>query len=482
MQPFFIAPTEALLIGLCLEEYLFLKKHVENLPFLMSMRCRVSPFIPDMRSVTAGRIDTSEVPSDVEWLLVESSKKYGRSPTNPHCTYFLDSEGACKIRLDESRRSLVWLLAEYLGNALGMSKEYRAFLNAHHQSDADFAKIYFDFELAKAAVQGVYSDCVGREDDPEAIEQHLGELARFNEFGGLLELGRQFGRLLGCIRCYEYEMPAREFAPMLLSAVAVFCQSGRFPDNPILSSALKSLLEVFEKELSRYSIDWKLAEWALDEGFGFPGNEIEMRRTLERIELDSDTVSTNTPDDNTSHGSFVVQELRRQQFDRAWMLFWTAFGQILGSVRETDETSLREDAARASPRAIEFRATDSLDRIRDLIHDAERELNSPADMPSVPERNVGQLVKCIEPLMRKLWPRMSASWKTAELLHWKLQSPAVTEYRFASTAIGLWKSYRHDAVHKFDEFECSFEEARFVLAGIRMLYRIASSTTGIDDR
>jgi len=51
----------------------------------------------------------------------------------------------------------------------------------------------------------------------------------------------------------------------------------------------------------------------------------------------------------------------------------------------------------------------------------------------------------------------------------------ILEYRLGSTAMSLYKAYRVPAEHKMDTFRCTYQEARYFVAGIRVLLDLSDA-------
>jgi hypothetical protein len=105
-------------------------------------------------------------------------------------------------------------------------------------------------------------------------------------------------------------------------------------------------------------------------------------------------------------------------------------------------------------------------------------LNSSTDI--TPEEVVERLGPVIESLAKRVWPQdfMPSAGYTGQKggfvtvlrnrsgEHWR---NTTFDQKFAAIALALCKQYRNPAQHGLGTFKCSFEEARFFLAGIRAL-------------
>ena len=93
----------------------------------------------------------------------------------------------------------------------------------------------------------------------------------------------------------------------------------------------------------------------------------------------------------------------------------------------------------------------------------------------------------LEPLARRMWPNqfskkvpnrygkllpLGLSQVLCDVLRDK-SAKRIDDRRFAATCLSVYDYYRCPASHDLDSFQCSFEEARYVLAVIRMLLTLS---------
>jgi hypothetical protein len=472
MMPFTITPTDALLVGLCLEEYLCLREQAADWSFLCTLRERLEPFIPDLKHVVGRACDESDLPHDIEWKS-DDGDEFGTSPTSPNALFVRNERGLFRRQLDDSRHNQARLLLFYLDTAVGVSAPFRRLITSQQDININFSELLEAYQAARSSAGEGYSDADGSTDDPSGIEQRLADLAHYNEVADVFELGRHFGGVCGSIRLCECGFPPKAFLARFLKAVTSLFATNVVQKNSIPLSAIKRLLDLFEPVLQN-SVAWKLSSRVTLEGW-MPETEDEVKQAVEQIQA-QDTV----PSAAGSGGE------RHHRFQAAWMAFWVAFGDVLGSLSDADDCVLKVEYALAVPRAFVIPGNASVDRIRDLIQHAEADLNAPADVPSLPERNVAMLVQCLEPLTRRIWAAEFA--KTLYRRNGETYSPGLRsvlnyvlrtgnsstpEHRFAKTSLSLYDSYRCQASHDLDSFQCSLEEARYVLSAIRMLLKLS---------
>lgn len=471
-QPFTIAPSEALLIGLCCEEYRRLREHFPDWSFLETVRTRLEPFIPDLKQFTSQPITASEVPTDINWTQ-DDEDEFGTSPAYPNCLFVKNERGMFRRTLDASRHNLEWLLLFYLDPAIGMSSAYRLWLQGWREFATDRTQVLVDYEKAVATAGPQYRDAFGSDDNAPEIERLLNELMQFNELTDVFRLGRDFGCLCATLRLYEIGCSRVTFVVPFLKATGQLFQANAVQRGTACFSAIKSLIGLFEDELA-ISSAWQTVERCVQEGW-MPKSQEELETVLQEIE------SASAPPLMTR-----TDVEKQNRFHLAWMEYWVAFGEVLGSLRDADESVLRVEYSLPVPREFKIHSSDSIEIVREIICHSEAELNKPADSPNMPRRIVANLGPCLETLARRIWPQefnrkakdrygnFRSPGLVSVLVSIRKQSNELTdEHRFAASSLNIYDLYRCAASHDLDSFQCSFEEARYVLAAIRMLLTLS---------
>jgi len=119
MSMFIISPSESLLIGLCLEEYLQARDDYPLTSFLRLVPERLRPFVPSMQ-VVERPVAEEDLPADIEWreLLGEAS---GFCPSSRETFCRKDSGKIVHVSRDRSRKSLIDLLVHLVYDHVGKS-------------------------------------------------------------------------------------------------------------------------------------------------------------------------------------------------------------------------------------------------------------------------------------------------------------------------------------------------------------------------
>ena len=268
-EPFFLTPGETVLLGLCLEEYVILRTEIENWPFHACLKQRVDPFIPDLRYTRGGRIDPTSVPKDVKWIKGEG-EECGTSAQYPNTVFVRNERGVFRQHTDMSRRNLVVLLLLYLDDAVGLSPPYREFIEGQGHIGIAWNELHEKYQRAMQDAGDNYHDSDGAADDPSRIERLVMELASFNQTESLLSLGRDFGRLVGGIRLFQWKWSLQVVVPLILRGTMNLHQTELVRKSSFCLSALTHLSEcLFGDELGQ-SVFWQLSGIISVEGWKPP--------------------------------------------------------------------------------------------------------------------------------------------------------------------------------------------------------------------
>jgi hypothetical protein len=151
-----------------------------------------------------------------------------------------------------------------------------------------------------------------------------------------------------------------------------------------------------------------------------------------------------------------------------------ALGELLGTLKDADVEVQEKDIRSATPRMFPLSRDAPAERVRGQVYLIERELNDRTASGMLPENAVAMLGAAPEALAKQLWPDTFAAAGprdgVMQILAEKARlSSDENTRKFAQNALHLYKTYRNPAVHNLATYECSWEEARFFLNGIRVL-------------
>jgi len=448
MDHFFVSPVESLLLGFAWGEYLHDKKRPQEaeIRFLGQVADRLSPFLPDFRQDRTVVVSEDDLPQDIEWLsLPDSTTEKGFSPTSPDRVYCRHAEQVihsddgsefvlCKIT-DSSRKTLMDLVASYLGDLVATVPADHVALNLGERDDSN--KVVH--ELIKG-LQEDWTEAVphyatsDKEDNVDGIDKALNELIAYNECSDYFSTGKYLGTLLA--RCWS-EAPEDQFTDDVGFA--------EFTD------VLEKFLEM--KLMRRDSISTKALRHFARSAKGFRG----------RVSSDL------APDFLPAMNSAFLKSIQHHRLVHA---LWIALGEMCSLLDDVERVARGQEWEGIRPRTFRDLFDQSGDKVRQAIADAERSLNETSGDSDLPQRIVSSLAPAIEAIVRRTFV-FSDSGHTARemmaLLSNKLHQGSVSERKFASVAIGLHTQYRNAATHEYERFSCSFEEARYFVAGLRVL-------------
>lgn len=512
-----ISPSEALLLGLCVGEYACYQKEPVSPPrryFLDVFKLRIEPQIPTFCAIDVGPLDFHQLPDDVDWGSEGNSLGFARSA--PNCIYVRAEGEFYYQRAVCPRRSLSdWIVAAlspYLSFGLG---DYSVVGRDEQQFGPRLQQLW---ELVST---GRPLERIGGE-VPDSIYRVIESIVHHNECQHVYDIGRRFGRLVYAIEDFEHfvwnleeakqyiigdlaqaEFESREAAAEhaaeaqwkawldeQLQSRALMSAEARLGTEEAFKEEVKRIREViYQEHLEPLGDPDLLNSWEPGAEFR-PVREAAVREAAQEL-VDGDLVkqchhanvllrsllaAENSPRFDTTDepdlNNFLTAQLRTiPQVAYARMSVWLAFGEVLGVLRDADLDIRARDAEAMASRAFKLHPADSPDAVLQRLVKVEAELN--ADVDAIPEDLIARLAPSIDALAKRVWPQdfMPPGFRgeLAAVFHGRLNSPNNLDRRFASIALSLHKAYRNPAHHQMDDFRCSFEEARFFLAGVRTL-------------
>lgn len=167
-----------------------------------------------------------------------------------------------------------------------------------------------------------------------------------------------------------------------------------------------------------------------------------------------------------------------ERWSHASAAAWLAFGDVVGVLREVDRATLGKDRSLPSLRAFQLRADSSSDAVRAAICLAERELADERNPDHQPKNIVASISHGIEALTKRLWAKDFPTDRDGRrglltVLSEKQRSEDALEARFGAVARTLYITYRNPICHDFDAYNCTWADARFFVAGMRLLFDIS---------
>ena len=477
MQPFFVSPTESLLIGLCLGGYLQRKEYGVDVHFLDVVESWLKPFVPAFNKTRRFAITAEEIPEDVE-LSGESDDSHGRSPTHPNMIFGIGPAGAFCVVFDCDRKSLLDLLNAFLGKHIVRAPIDGLLYPAVEKRGLPQVWMEVQATIREACEKGDITVVTGRcgEENGEAIAHRLEELIQFNECGDTFSVGRGFGRAVTMFEDFAERLTRLEQSHVLGLDRCDGLEAGIGPEDlgfDIEDSECQSELDVIlhRAELAVYpTILQDLVVSSLVK------RSMYAERCLADCSLPPLAWSWQNDVFETNHDAAI------QHVNRSRMKLWLAFGELLGFLRDADSLARSAEWTSAAPRSFRELFDASGDKVRNAIRDAELVLSTDTS-ENVAAKTVGMLANGIEALAKRIWSIQSSSSQQTQTLMQELmskrQSGSEDEQRFASIAITLYKSYRNPVVHEFDKFQCSVNEARFFVLGMRTLLELSDRILAI---
>lgn len=492
MEPFFVSPSEAVLLGYCTGLYM-LPEWPQASYFLDVVNEWLTPLIPSLHNVSRKEIPAEDLPNDVVWD-GSSAHRSGISPRYPNTIYFhlIHEEKFFVEKVDTTRRSLIELLASYLGDLIVRS-QWDKHWNFPPTGSPNLA-VFYKFLIQNSQEEADWERLLKRsgKEDKEKVQGAISALVAYNECEVYFGLGKAFGVAVGKVQSLQHLISSIDHHEYLsFSMEKRYCEDNGF------------VLGLDQDEEygypGHYEVDQADCQETLDNDVNSGRKDLseaviqlQANPFLKRMFVADRSLSYVQSVPARLVWSFDTQEFEMNRWSalrdldriRLWTLL--GFGEVLGALREADMDAKREEWATHSPRTFRDLFDVKGDKVREALAAAEKELNESTYMTRLPERLIRGLGGSIEAIVRRLWPMNCASirqagFDLAATLHEKRSRGTELEQRFASIAIALYKSYRNPAEHEFDSFKCSFDEAKFFLSGIRTLLQLAEQIEAARD-
>jgi hypothetical protein len=144
-----------------------------------------------------------------------------------------------------------------------------------------------------------------------------------------------------------------------------------------------------------------------------------------------------------------------------------------------DEKAYAKDAASPTPRMFMLSSTASWERIKGQVLVTEQILSERNKPGLTPQHVVIFSENLIEGLAKELWGAQFLSGtrkgELRNILREHFDSRDEDERRFARIALMLYDTYRRPAQHDVQNFQCTWEEARFFHVGTRALVELSEA-------
>ncbi len=479
----YLSPRESLLLGLCFGEYATKRSADPEVTFISIIKDRLIPFIDTLGQSVTTYLGPNELPTDVTWKNC-NGWKWGRANSRPDSVYsvFTDplsrlseerletlfsGEALTDLEKEEierdaphagpitahtwrpGRKSLVELLIHSLSPYMCLSLQDHFSIGDTHEP-SKVAGAYFEYWSSVAAQGHEVADAktIGKE-IPAAIRRTLDE--QINKFGDgrLFKIGQLFGTLVAELdsfadRTLDEDFVRKDEFSKLWHAV--------YP-------AIRGEAAYRKATRKRRPQQYEPSKTGLLE-YDIISNNQYASKSLD------DLIMSST--DNTQ----LTYAAPRTVANRLQMDCWIAVGEILGILREIDGASELSDKflARAN-----IQVTDSPDMIEKCLRLAEWNLSQKTGKEGAPEFVIFATSNAIEAITKLVWPNEDFGKGGLAAFFTKKISERQGDLheRFAFIARLLHLSYRNRGEHEMSDFRCSYEEARFFVAGLRALLDIS---------
>ena len=256
---FFVAPSESMLTGLCLEEYLLLRQANGTTSFFQVSHARIDPFMPNLMGIRRTKINETDIPDDLEWLPIEDMR-IGRRASEPNTFYGIDEQGAYRKKI-QRRGGFLNLLQCYLIPHLGVADWMRPLMERASHDNLDMAALAAD--MLPEIIHNGYHDPArigikSEDDKPAEIEKAIVSLVEYNEMQRFFSMGRSFGRMIGGLQLYERDYNSLISFSSIGKSLCDLIDVPEIERSAVAKNALASIADVFEPEREAFEPVLKL--------------------------------------------------------------------------------------------------------------------------------------------------------------------------------------------------------------------------------
>ena len=420
--------------------------------FFEFLRDGLQPFVPDMTLLREREIDLSSIPSDIRWHEFQNGR-LGTSRSMPDSHYREKDNRILETRFDNSRKSLIDLLAELLAHCVALSgfDAYR-YQRENASELGKAAKIAFT-EISLEDM-GFQADALGLrkgKDDPAEIDKLLSQLCVASGLKTEFDFGNLIGDILALISRTEFELTPGWGGDI----ETIMCQDSWPYPLPLSPSRFHHEAKPYLSRLMNQSGD-RISSSVL--------------ATIQYFH-DEDRFSS-TSDDR------ALRLLRTLREAVEMML-----GQVLAGLQSADAVARERDIKSIYPRSLPKLTSEATsERVGGMLELVHQLWSGTHPMLTGPETILGMLANGVEATIRDVWPDIGRSDRNqSQLSQWlndKSHRGDELEKRFAHHARHLLSQYRNPATHDLNTIECSWSELQHFIHGLIALREMATKLKG----
>lgn len=419
----YICPSEAALTGLFLERYLYLAQHTK--PVIVDVvGDYVMSFSPEFTRQVRRQIPQNEMPADVSFDLPDDS---------------CDIRVGFPARIGEPNRDTKGgELFEYYE----LHTDGRVF---HVKTVADcqsYADKLINFAYGRDIPESYAIDdnAWAEPEDPKTVAPRIEQLMKEFHVDHYFRIGRRFGEVFNAIedasndRLTADDLVKHYHAALKKNLLSIW--------DIWRNTTAACLLENASQDLSEHMLKlWAVAS---------KGDSADLPPSV-------------MPDEYGLNNGLYSMEC----------MVWTAWGTVLGAMRESDEAEHQRHVGAGTHRLMKSVGFATAKALAEQLDESARQLASGVCKPKLA---VLTLSNAIEFLVKARWPRYAKSreFSVNRILHDQIRSPDEMDRRFAQIAMALHNCYRNRVVHEWDSFDCTHQEAVLFLDGIRVLLEITT--------
>jgi hypothetical protein len=469
MSVFNISPSEAVLIGCCIGEYVEARQDTEYANVLHFFWKWLSPVVPNFEASTTAPITEDELPKDIAWRAI-GNRTFAIDAEDTRLLYEKTTGGITRTHWDRPRSSLLDLLGDLVSHFVVKSPRDRLrFPSPEDHAEArlleervqtlvgafENASLNLDIDSLEA-IDGMRVNLASEYQTPElpdnmeAVLDVINHVMVKNATEDYFSIGKSFGETAATLERWErslFEDPIFCYVP-----------GAEYRGGKRMWSKDRVLSDEYRANVKRL-LQARLVQ------------ECWHASAVLRVESDREALTEYDECDPLGgiRAGLCLAEARTA--------IWFSLGTLLGTLKDVDNAARERDRGSLTPRPYMLGSRASAEQIAGLIRMVEQTFGDLGDKNLQPEYLVNCLANAIEGLARGLWPmEFDQGGRKGELRN-VLQAHCTTgseaEIRFSRTALTLYDLYRKPVSHGLGVFRCTWEEARFFHAGIRTLHKLS---------
>lgn len=482
MNEFLIMPSEAILLGRCLELYLHEVSDSPEIRFIDHVRQELQ-FLPDFEISDQIQVIDS-APDNVEWTELTPDFAIGLIETRPGSVFLQ----ICETTFEQNKRpvkktfdlQVIDFLAECLDESTVRIEQSRT-LPARQWQLAYVERMKKTVGYLGSEEGNTESAQTRAVEDFAGIEDRLAKLVRHpeNAHEVLFDCGRILGKLEAWARRFlkscaiDMSYPAGEdmrttmFEGNLIRKLDAERFFGRWlPTSE--DTWHRESIDPLKRLLSGMLPLSALSQTVLQELLHGHSTGVGRKGSLSSPPDDQAIEATNF--DDLSCSDCLLDVFRVQEYISKLKF---VLGEVTGYQRSADADAVHRDSQKPIPRIAKLSPNSNASRIRGHLDLVEAWFSMDVNSKHLPSAVVSEIHNAIEPLARRNWPKDFEDGDITSCLSKRKKFGSKEEQEFAEYAHALYRQDRNVAAHDVESVDYSMQKALLFMYGVRTLLALS---------